>query len=119
MISTTDCNRFYDIAFSDEDSMKLRGAYASPENADLGPSGLADKIVGSADFPACVARNVASSFLGRTLTSDDAALQELLTGELTGNGFKLRSLVRALVRSDAYKRANNMSSAVWRSGGEP
>lgn len=118
-ISTTDCNKFYDIAFSDEDSMKLRGAYASPENAEAGPAALAEKIVSSADFPVCVARNVASSFLGRSLTSDDTALQELLTGELTGSGFKMRALVRALVRSDAYKRANNMSSNVWRSGGEP
>jgi hypothetical protein len=119
MISTTDCNRFYDIAFSSDKGMKLRGAYASAENADAGPAGMAAKIVGSADFPACVARNIASSFLGRALTNDDASLQEHLSGELTGSGYKLRALVRALVRSDAYKRANNMSSNVWRSGGEP
>lgn len=119
MITSTDCNRYYDIAFSDADSMTLRGAYASAENADQGPAGIANKIVESADFPACVARNVASSFLGRALTNDDAALQEILSGELVDSGYKMRALVRALVRSDAYKRANNMSSNVWRSGGEP
>jgi hypothetical protein len=119
MIGTGDCNRFYDVAFSDEDSMKLRGAYASPENADLGPAGLAEKIVSSPDFSVCVARNVASSFLGRALTADDENLQRTLSEELEVSGYRMRALVRALVLSDAYRKANNMSSDVWRAGGEP
>jgi hypothetical protein len=119
MIGTGDCNKYYDVAFSDEDSMKLRGAYASPENADLGPAGLAEKIVSSPDFSTCVARNVASSFLGRALTVDDENLQRTLSEELEVSGYRMRALVRALVLSDAYRKANNMSSDVWRAGGEP
>lgn len=118
-LGSSDCSRFYDTAFSTTDSMKLRGAYGSPENADAGPGAFAEKIVESADFPSCVARNVASSFLGRTLTSDDAELQTTLSDELIQSSYSMRALVRALVISDAYKKANNLDSDVWRNGGEP
>jgi hypothetical protein len=118
-ISSSDCNRYYDLAFSDTDSMKLRGAYASTANADAGPAGLAETIVTSPDFPVCVARNIASSFLGRALTSDDADLQQSLSEEFVLSGYRIRALVAALVRSEAYREANNLSSNVWRSGGEP
>lgn len=118
-VATTDCNRYYDIAFSDDDSMQLRGAYGSFENVDAGPAGFAEKVVSSADYPVCVARNVAASFLGRALSSDDLALQEKLSDEFMAGGYRMRTLVRALVLSDAYRKANNLVSNVWREEGAP
>lgn len=111
------CSKFYDPAFTDDKEGTLRGAYASPENVESGPAAIAQEITESSDFPACVARNIASSFLGRPLSADDAALQDSLAEQLVNGGYKLRALVAALVRSDAYRRANNLSGDTWRSGG--
>lgn len=118
-VSSSDCNRFYDIAFSDEDSMQLRGAYGSFANVEAGPMGFAQKVVESADYPVCVARNVASSFLGRAMSTDDLALQTQLSDEFVTNGYRMKALVRALVLSDAYRKANNLVSNVWRGEGAP
>jgi hypothetical protein len=59
---------------------------------------------------------VASSFLGRRLTADDAPLQSRLAATFTTGGYKMRALVHDLVRSDAYRRANNFSSTTLRGG---
>lgn len=111
------CSKYYDPAFVTETEGTLFGAYASPGNVEAGPSAVAKEIADSSDFPACVARNVASSFLGRPLSADDAALQDALADGFVSGGYRLRSMVRELVRSDAYRRANNFSGDTWRNGG--
>jgi hypothetical protein len=114
-----ECSKYYDPAFANDTEGTLRGAYASLENAEAGPSALAEAITESSDFPSCVARNIASSFLGRPLSADDAALQEGLAEDFMASGYRVRAIVGALVKSDAYRRANNMSGDTWRNGGEP
>ena len=57
-----------------------------------------------------------SSFLGRPTTPDDAPLLEALTTEFVKSGYRMRPLVRALVRSPAYRKSNNMASQTWREG---
>jgi len=111
------CSKYYDPAFTDDKEGTLRGAYASPENVESGPAAVAKEIADSSDFPACVARNVASSFLGRPLSADDAALQESLAEGFVAGGYRLRAMVGALVRSDAYRVANNLGGDTWRNGG--
>jgi hypothetical protein len=108
------CTTFYDPAFTTKDAAKLRGAYASSANADAGPMGMAKELTDSGAFATCVAENMASSFLGRPLTSDDDILKGQLADTFTKKGFKMRALVQALLESSAYRDANNLSSAAWR-----
>lgn len=111
------CTDFYDPAFTTPSATMLRGAYAAPDHADEGPKALAQYLTSTNQFQSCVAENVATSFLGRTLTSDDSALQAALAQTFADGGYSMRALVRALVKSDAYKKANNLSSTAWRNGG--
>lgn len=111
------CGTRYDPVFATMEAGFLRGAYASPDNADVGPAGLGAKIASSPDFAGCVVENVAESFLGRPLSADDAALKQALVEALVKADFHPRALVRALVRSDAYLRANDLTSGAWRNQG--
>lgn len=117
-IKFSSCSKYYDPAFATEAGGQLRGGYGSEENAEAGPQALAEKLVATNEFATCAARNVATSFLGRPLSADDTALQEQLADELVLNGYSMRALVRALVRSDAYRKANNLGSTVWREEGD-
>ncbi|MDB4928768.1 MAG: hypothetical protein JWM10_1252 [Myxococcaceae bacterium] len=113
------CTSFYDPAFGSATQGMLRGAYGSTAHADEGPAGLARAVVDAPEFAACVAQNVSESFLGRSLTEEDRPLQESLVTALRTNGYRMRPLVRALVRADAYRNANNLASGAWREGATP
>lgn len=104
------CAPFYDPAFSTTKAGKLRGAYASPANAESGPRGLGQKLVASPEFARCAVQRVAQSFLGRPLSTDDDALVTTLTESFVTSGYRMRRLVSGIVRSDAYRRANNRRS---------
>jgi hypothetical protein len=114
------CAQYYDPAFSTASEGVLRGSQPDilapngTSRADAGPRGLADNIIGDPEFASCVAKNVASSFLGRSLDADDEGLKKMLTDALTSNGFHMRAVVRTLLVSDTYKKANNLTSAAWR-----
>ena len=110
------CDFFYDAAFSDGHAGKLRGAYASPEHAESGPAGAAADLAARPELASCAVERVASSFLGRPLGDEDAALVASLGRTFVGGGYRLRPLVGALVRSPAYLRANNDSAQVRRGG---
>lgn len=111
------CSAYYDPAFTNSMQGSLRGAYASPQNADAGPAGIAAYLTQTSQFETCVAQNVTESFLGRALTPDDQVLEQALAQSLANNGYRMKALVKALVISDAYKKANNLSSTAWREGG--
>jgi hypothetical protein len=113
------CKTFYDPAFSTPKAAKLRGAYGSIANAEAGPAGLAAELTESSDFQACAAQSVTESFLGRSATPDDASLLRDLARTFVASGYRMRALVAALVRSEAYKKANNLSSSAWREEGSP
>jgi Protein of unknown function (DUF1585)/Protein of unknown function (DUF1549)/Protein of unknown function (DUF1592) len=110
------CRSFYDPAFSTASMGMLRSAYGSPANADAGPAGAGRAITQSADFAPCAVTNVASAFLGRSLEAEDAPLARSLTTAFTTGNYRMRALVRAVVLSDAYRNANNLSSDAWRQG---
>ena len=125
------CAALYDTSFGDGDAGTLRGAYpdiavagqsdpstgAPLAHADLGPLGLAREIIGGGEFDACVTQQVAESFLRRALNRDDDALKASLMAAFTGAGQKPKAMVKALLKSDAYQRANNLSSTSWRKAG--
>ncbi|WP_437683405.1 DUF1585 domain-containing protein [Sorangium sp. So ce131] len=111
------CDNFYDPAFTSQTSASLRGAYGSHEHAEEGPAGLGRHIVSSERFAPCVAEKVTSSFLGRPVTGDDAALLAQVEQAFVGGDYHMKPLVRALVRAAAYKDANNLAPAAWRNGG--
>ncbi|HEY8088441.1 MAG TPA: DUF1585 domain-containing protein [Polyangiaceae bacterium] len=111
------CNALYDAAFADAKGAELRSAYGSPEHADETPAGAGRDVTRMPEFAQCAVQRVASSFLGRPMSPDDDALLASLTDTFVRSGYHMRALVRALVRSDAYRRANNLSSTTWRGGG--
>lgn len=113
------CTAFYDPAFGSATQGMLRGAYGSTAHADEGPPGLGRAIVDAPEFATCVAQNVSESFLGRSLTEEDQPLQASLVTALRTGGFRMRGLVRTLVRADAYRTANNLASGAWREGATP
>lgn len=108
------CRDHYDPAFSTKDVGLLRGAYASREHADAGPAGLAAEIAKSPELASCVVERVTSGFLGRAIGSEDAALLASLREVLVRDGYRMRPLVRALVKSKAYREANDLASEAWR-----
>jgi hypothetical protein len=99
------CNRYYDPSFATADAGKLRGAYASAENAEKGPAGFAQAVTSSPEFATCAARTVLESMLGRKTQTEDQMVSEL-DHVFTDGGFKMRPLVRAIVKSNAYRNAN-------------
>ena len=101
------CSLYYDPAFTDDKGGLLRGAYGSIEHADAGPVGAAAALSGSPEFAQCAVERVASSFLGRSIGPDDAAMMKELTETFTSNGYKMKPLVRKLLESPSYQHANN------------
>lgn len=104
------CNQLYDVAFADDRAATLRSAYGSVTNADAAPAGAAQDIVKAPEFAQCAVQRVTSSFLGRATTSDDAALLASLESTFVTSRFSMRSLVRGIVRSAEYRKANNLGS---------
>lgn len=114
---STACKTYYDPAFSSATDGMLRGAYGSEPHADQGPGGIGQYLTSTPEFGQCVVKNVAESFLGRELGADDAGLESMLTTTFTSGGFKMKALVRALVKADAYRNANDLTAAAWRKAG--
>jgi hypothetical protein len=107
------CNALYDVSFIDGKTgdATLRSAYGSPAHADEGPEGAGRDITASPDFASCAVSRVASSFLGRQLDSDDAVLLDGLTRHFVASGYKMRTLVRDVVRSNEYRHGNDSGGA--------
>jgi hypothetical protein len=111
------CGPFYDPAFTDAGRALLRGAYASLAHADSGPPGAAREITSSPDFASCAVERVAAAFLGRPLSPEDDDLEKALTAAFVQGGYRMKPLVRAVLRSDAYARSSVWSSSFLRSSG--
>jgi hypothetical protein len=97
------CKQIYDPAFD-----KLRGAYAAPAHADAGPAGLAQDIATAPEFAPCVVETVAQSLLGRPLAPEDDAWKTELSKVFVDAGYRMKALVRAIVRSPRYRDANDV-----------
>lgn len=104
------CNALYDVAFADERGATLRSAYGSIAHAEAAPVGAGQDLVKMPEFSQCAVQRVTSSFLGRPTTPDDAALLATLDKAFVASGYRMRALVREIVRSDAYRKANNGAS---------
>lgn len=122
------CLAFYDPQFTAADHAWMRGMYgadarnAAPHptamaNAEAGPRGAGAYFAGLPEFRPCVVENVAESILGRELDPEDAALRAELERVFSASGGRARAMVRALLLSDAYRRANNLSATAWREMG--
>ncbi len=102
------CRDHYDPAFSTKEHGVLRGAYASHAHADAGPIGAGEELANSPELASCIVERITSAFLGRPIGSEDAALVSSLREVLTSQGYRMRPLVRALVKSKAYREANDL-----------
>ena len=105
------CNALYDLAFADEKGATLRSAYGSISHADAAPAGAGHDIVAMPEFAECAVQRVASSFLGRPTTPDDAVLLASLDKDFVASGYRMRVLVRGILRSAEYRNANNRASS--------
>jgi hypothetical protein len=52
-------------------------------------------------------QNVAQAFLGRQLAPEDDAWKNTLTKAFVDGGFRMKPLVRAIVRSPRYRAGND------------
>jgi hypothetical protein len=105
------CNALYDVAFADDKGATLRSAYGSIQHADAAAVGAGHDITSNPEFGQCAVQRVASSFLGRPTTPDDAPLLAALDKDFVASGYRMRTLVRGIVRSSEYRKANNMTSS--------
>jgi hypothetical protein len=96
------CKQIYDPAFD-----KLRGAYAAPAHAEAGPSGLAADLTHAPEFSACVVEHVAESLLGRSLAPEDEAWKNQLATVFVDGGYRMKALVRAILKSPRYRAGND------------
>jgi hypothetical protein len=104
------CNPLYDVAFTDDAGAILRSAYGSLEHANATPIGAAHDVTSAPEFATCATQRVASSLLGRPTTADDAKLLDALTHDFVASGYRMRALVRGVLRSAEYGKANNAAS---------
>jgi hypothetical protein len=111
------CKQYYDPDFTTATTARMRGSYGSAENAEAGPAGIAKLFTEMPNFPTCVASNIAASFLGRPLVSSDEELRDALAKAFVEGGYRIKPLVRELVKAAAYRDANNLNSALWRKEG--
>ena len=96
------CKALYDPAF-----LMLRGAYAAPAHAEAGPAGLAQELISSPELAPCVVQQVAQSLLGRQLAPEDDPWKAQLAKLFVDGGFRMRTLVRAIVTSPLYRAGND------------
>ena len=101
------CKQIYDPAFTDATHTVLRGAYASPSHAEAGPAGLAAEIARAPELPGCVVENIAESLLGRPLAPEDEPWKIELAKQFVDGGYRVRTLVRAILTSPRYRDAND------------
>jgi Protein of unknown function (DUF1549)/Protein of unknown function (DUF1585) len=104
------CNPLYDVAFTDDQGAILRSAYGSLDHTNATPIGAAHDITASPEFAACATQRVASSLLGRPTSPDDATLLDSLTHDFVASGYRMRALVRGVLRTPEYRRVNNTAS---------
>jgi hypothetical protein len=104
------CDALYDVAFTDASGATLRSAYGSPDHADAGAVGMAHDLVSMPEFASCAVDHVAASLFGRATGDADEALLKTLTQQFTSSGYKMKTLVKGLLRSDAYRRGNYLST---------
>ncbi len=106
------CRDTYDPAFSTVTAGMLRGAHASPAHAAGGPTLAGAELAAMPEIATCVVERVTAGLLGRTVDADDKALLEGLRLVFVGGGYRLKPLVRALVRTPQYRAADNLASKV-------
>lgn len=113
------CGAFYDPSFTSADHALLRGAYGAPDHVDVGPPGAAAEIAASPDFASCAVARTAAAFLGRPLTIEDSALTEQLRAVFVESGYRMKPLVRAVLRSEAYAKSTPFNGSFLRGAPPP
>lgn len=107
------CRRFYltrALSAPEEPYLGMLNAYTfrredHVRNIEHGPRLLALSGVADNRLPRCVARRAGEWLLGEELTApDDARWIEALARDFVADGYRYRSLVRAIVTSPRYRR---------------
>lgn len=75
------------------------------ENIEVGPRRLVNEAVADGRLPLCVSKNTATWLLGRDLDDNDEAWVTELAAAFTGSGYDYKTLVKAIVTSENYRRA--------------
>ncbi len=74
------------------------------ENFDLGPELLVQQGIVDRRIPRCAAQQTAQWLLGREVLPEEDAWIDALAGDFVSSDYSFRTLVKAIVRSDAYRR---------------
>lgn len=74
-------------------------------NVEEGPAGLVRAGLADGRFTACSVRRTAEWLLGRPLEDGEEEWTREITAEFLTSDFRYRDLVRAVVRSETYRRA--------------
>lgn len=107
-----DCSRFYHTVSIGGDDEGFLGQLESllflrPEHrshVEEGPGLLAMKSFATNELPACAVQTAAERLLGRALRAEETPLLEDWIRAFSASGYRYRALVKAIVRSDLYRR---------------
>ncbi|MFT5434346.1 MAG: hypothetical protein ACI9OJ_005059, partial [Myxococcota bacterium] len=109
---SADCNLYYltkPVASEQTPYLGKLSAYEfrRPEheqNVEVGPRVLALSAVVDHRVPTCAARRTAEWLLNRELQPDEGPWLESLANEFVADGYRYRSLVKAILTSPVYRR---------------
>lgn len=73
-------------------------------NVDLGPKHLVNTAIVDDRFPRCSAQRAMEGLFGRNLSTDERTWLEKLGREFVASDYSYKSLVKAIVTSDVYRR---------------
>jgi len=79
---------------------------------------LSDRLAGSADVQACVARQWFRYSLGRMDSEEDGCATEQLVAQFTASDNDLRTLIAQIVVSDAFRYRRTADDSAIIAGGE-
>ena len=74
-----------------------------------GRPGSRSDLVTAPEFAPCVVENVAQSLLGRSLAPEDDAWKLQLVKTFVDGGYRMKALVRAIVKSPRYRAGNDQA----------
>ncbi len=91
--------------------------YRTPDeepNITGGPALLVQRMMQTGDLERCAVQNIWNEFLGRPMTTQEQSMyMDSITSQWTSQGRSMKSLIKLLIDTDAYRRIRLMRRALF------